>query len=121
MDKKNTFSLKRTKQCKKCPFKKGTNPREIPNGYCELKHQKLENTIAIDGEIDFNKPSMACHHSKKEPDYCVGWLHNQLGKGNNIPLRLKMLNCDNIKDIEVVGEQHLNFRDTLPKKILKNE
>lgn len=35
-----------TTQCKKCPWKKGTNPNEIPNGYSVGKHEHLENTIA---------------------------------------------------------------------------
>jgi hypothetical protein len=57
---------------------------------------------------------MACHESHSA--YCIGWLHNQLGVGNNIALRLKMLNCDNIGDIEIDGEQHETFEDTLPRR-----
>ena len=28
--------LKRTKQCKNCPWKVSTNPFDIPDGYCEV-------------------------------------------------------------------------------------
>jgi hypothetical protein len=47
--------------------------------------------------------------------YCVGWLHNQLGVGNNIGLRIKMMKCDNIAEMKVYGEQHRRFEDTLPQ------
>lgn len=111
------FTLTRTKQCAKCPWKKSTNPHDIPNGYCETKHKALDKTIAK----NFNGFSqtlyaMACHESEKgEEEYCIGWLANQLGEGNNIGLRIKMLNCSNVKDIELVGKQHKTFKDTLPK------
>ena len=110
-------TLKRTKQCAKCPWKKSTNPFDIPDGYCEVKHKNLENTIAKDpiASIKLNR-AMACHHSKEgAEEYCIGWLHNQLGVGNNIGIRLEMLNYSNAKDITIVGEQHDKFEDTLPK------
>jgi len=46
--------------------------------------------------------------------HCVGWLMNQLGPGNNIPLRLSVLSCENLKQVRLVGEQHETFEDTLP-------
>lgn len=110
------FKIPRTKQCAKCPWKVSTNPHEIPDGYCELKHKNLSSTIAVPGELLSTGSAMACHHSKgNDKMYCIGWLHNQLGIGNNIPLRIKMLRCDNISDIKVVGDQHVKFEDTLPQ------
>lgn len=47
--------------------------------------------------------------------YCIGWLYNQLGRGNNIALRLKMMHCENIGDMKIIGEQHQTFEQTLPK------
>jgi hypothetical protein len=108
------IKLKRTLQCAKCPWKVSTNPHEIPNGYCETKHANLECTIAKEGTI---KPliAMACHHSKEgKEQFCVGWLHNQLGVGNNIMLRIQMRQCENLGKLRIVGEQHENFEDTLP-------
>lgn len=108
--------LTRTKQCKKCPWKVSTNPHDIPDGYCEVKHANLKETIARPGALNFGPmKAMACHHSTGEDQmYCVGWLNNQLGVGNNIALRIKMLSCENARDIKVYGEQHERFEDTLP-------
>lgn len=111
------FKLKRTTQCAKCPWKVSTDPFDIPDGYSVEKHRALKATIAKDlNPIAGKLNIMSCHHSVPEDeDYCVGWLYNQLGSGNNIPLRIKMLNCENAKDIRVVGEQHATFEDTLPE------
>lgn len=122
MSRLKTWTLKRTKQCAKCPWKKKTNPHEIPNGYTVENHRNLANTIATDpiglqltrDEINV----MSCHESNNEDqEYCVGWLMNQLGPGNNIAMRLKMMSCANSKDLELFGEQHACFADTLPDTI----
>lgn len=112
----NKFKLKRTKQCAKCPWKVSTNPHDIPDGYCELKHKNLKKTIAKEGEINLGAMNvMACHHSDgNDQMYCVGWLNHQLGVGNNIGLRIKMMSCENIRDIKTYGEQHETFENTLP-------
>jgi hypothetical protein len=118
---KEKFLLPRTKQCSKCPWKVSTNPHDIPDGYCEVKHKNLSDTIS-NGEFnlsDLNKPlkAMACHHSTGDDKmYCVGWLNHQLGVGNNIALRLSMMNYDNVGEIKVYGQQHQTFEETLPKK-----
>lgn len=112
------FKIKRTVQCAKCPWKVSTNPFDIPDGYCELKHKNLENTIAKEGELNLSGEInvMACHHSTPEDEeHCVGWLHNQLGVGNNIGLRISMMNCENINELTVKGKQHEKFEETLPE------
>lgn len=119
MSRQKTWSLKRTKQCAKCPWKKKTNPHKIPNGYSVEKHQGLSATIATDPvELQLAKESinvMACHESNSEDqEYCIGWLMHQLGKGNNIQMRIRMMSCANSKDLELFGEQHDCFEDTLP-------
>jgi hypothetical protein len=111
------FKLNRTKQCAKCPWKVSTNPHEIPDGYSVDKHRDLACTIADPHSMRFGGSVhvMACHHSTEgSEDYCVGWLHNQLGVGNNIGLRLKMIQCENANEIRVYGRQHQRFEDTLP-------
>lgn len=111
------MKLRRTVQCKHCPWKVGTDPHSIPDGYCETKHANLKNTIAKPGEINLREMQvMACHHSEiGDEDYCVGWLNHQLGVGNNIGLRIYMLKCENLSELRVIGEQHKIFEDTLPK------
>lgn len=59
---------------------------------------------------------MACHETaigKELP--CVGWLENQLGPGNNIALRLRVVTGDIDGDVETVGEQHATLEDTFPR------
>lgn len=108
-----TWKLKRTAQCAKCPWIKGSNPLEIPNGYDVAKHKALEKTIATPGDLRGPGAAMACHET--EDAHCIGWLSNQVGPGNNIALRLKMLSCANASKIRLRGEQHQTFAQTLPE------
>lgn len=107
----------RNKQCAKCPWKKSTNPHDIPNGYTEEKHKKLRKTIAEPGEFRIKKTRhvMACHESPVgHEQYCVGWVLHQLGPGNNIALRIAALD-GRFANLQLDGEQHETFEDTLPK------
>jgi len=111
------WNLKRTAQCAKCPWRVDVNPHDIPNGYCETKHRNLDVTIAKEGDLSSLFASkmhvMACHET--HDSHCIGWLNNQIGVGNNLSLRFKMLSCDNADKIVVVGDQHETFEDTLPQ------
>lgn len=106
------------KQCSKCPWRVDVDPHDIPHGYCEVKHRNLKKTIAVQGDISSlgsELPVMACHEfpdGREQP--CVGWLHNQLGPGNNIALRLRAMRDSSLYKYELVGEQHETFEDTLP-------
>jgi hypothetical protein len=110
------WKLKRTTQCAKCPWHIGVNPHDIPNGYDVEKHRALKNTIAKQGDLSglFSNTLriMACHESHDA--HCVGWLMNQIRQGNNIPLRLHMLSCENGRELRVIGEQYETFEKTLP-------
>lgn len=110
----DSWKLKRTKQCAKCPWRKDVNPHDIPNGYSEEKHCALESTIASDPVASILSPThvMACHETHDA--HCIGWLVNQLGPGNNIGLRIWMTSCANANKIQLVGEQHETFEETLP-------
>lgn len=110
------WNLKRTHQCKKCPWIKGVDPHDIPGGYCETKHANLASTIARPGELNLGTLSvMACHESPVGDEaHCVGWLVNQAGPGNNIGLRLSLMSCGNSGEIRLRGDQHERFEDTLP-------
>lgn len=111
------WTLQRTVQCAKCPWKKSTDPRAIPGGYSVRQHRSLADTIANHGDLrTVLKPThiMACHETLDA--HCVGWLVNQIGVGNNIGLRVRMMTCTNGNDIKVFGEQHERFKDTLPPR-----
>jgi hypothetical protein len=112
-----SWKLKRVRQCEKCPWKVSTDPRDIPNGYCETKHRGLVSTIAEPAALpDGPMVSMACHeHNVSDGVHCVGWLHQQMTVGNNIGLRMMLLSCDNLDAVKVDGPQHETFEDTLPK------
>lgn len=104
------------KQCEKCPWKVDTDPNEIPDGYCQVKHANLKDTIAAPGTINIGRlRMMACHETKPGKELpCVGWLANQLGPGNNLGLRLAAMKDKSLYDFELDGEQHERFEDTLP-------
>lgn len=104
------------RQCKKCPWKQSTNPYDIPNGYCATKHANLSGTIAEPGMLTSGPLRIfACHESSTGREMpCVGWLVNQLGPGNNIPLRLAVVRGHIDGNVETVGAQHERFEDTLP-------
>lgn len=112
------WKLKRLRQCDKCPWKVSTDPHDIPHGYSVSLHEGLAKTIAEPGAIRLSDcdVAMSCHeHDVGDEAHCVGWLVHQLGPGNNIGLRLRMLNCENASLIQIDGEQHETFEDTLPQ------
>jgi hypothetical protein len=108
---RTTWKLKRTAQCSKCPWRKAVDTHDIPNGYTEDRHRALVATIATPGSLR-QTTVMACHETGDA--HCVGWLVNQLGPGNNIPLRIRMISCKNASKIRLRGEQHSTFLETLP-------
>ena len=114
-----SWKLKRVRQCEKCPWKASTNPYEIPDGYSVELHRELARTIAEPGTYRYGGElrMMACHeHEPGEEAHCVGWIMNQIGTGNNIPLRIMMMDCENAKHIQLDGPQHGRFEDTLPRE-----
>lgn len=110
--------MKPCKQCKKCPWKVGTTPQDIPGGYCETRHRALKSTIAEPGTMSgFAGPMMACHEATVGSELpCVGWLVQQIGDGNNIALRLRVITGEVDGNVETVGPQHARLEDTFPKR-----
>lgn len=112
-----SWKLRRVRQCAKCPWKVSTDPHDIPNGYSEELHRGLVRTIAEPESLCGTGHVMACHeHPPGEEAHCVGWLMNQIGPGNNIALRLRVMSCENIEAVILDGPQHERFEDTLPKR-----
>jgi hypothetical protein len=91
--------------------------RDIPNGYCVELHESLRGTIqtGLKSLFQASRRVMACHYSKPGEEFaCAGWLHNQIGVGNNIGVRLAV--ATGLLPVPVVeGPQHESFEDTLPK------
>ena len=107
-------------QCAKCPWRVGTDPHEIPNGYCATKHARLSSTIAEPGLLDLEDPIalriFACHTTPRGRELpCVGWLVHQLGPGNNLGLRIAIMDGHIDANVQTIGPQHKRFEDTLPR------
>lgn len=102
--------LKVGKQCQKCPWKVSVDPNDIPNGYDIEKHKNLKKTISEGLDSLSNRNVMACHETHNTA--CAGWVHNQLGVGNNWGLRVRMRS--QVNKVEIFGKQHESFKDTLP-------
>jgi len=103
-------------QCKTCPWRKGSKCANIPKYDLDL-HQDLVETIADEGgnlsKLGQPVAIMGCHYSSdKKQIPCVGWLHNQIGDGNNIPLRIWFSDNYPNDSIKVDGEQKQNFQQT---------
>lgn len=105
-------------QCKSCPWRVGCDPDAQIPGYNRELHNNLRGTIksemaSLPGDT---LRIMACHYSKTGEEHaCAGWLHNQIGAGNNIAVRLGVL-AGRLPIPEIDGEQHATFEDTLPKQ-----
>ena len=111
---KEMKQCKKIVQCEKCPWRKSTNPLEIPGGYDEHKHRALTSTTQGEGKFAPIGNMMACHESSAdEPFPCAGWLENQLGVGNNLGLRYAAL-CGQVPAYQTSGEQHERLKDTFP-------
>lgn len=113
--------MKKVHQCKSCPWKTSTVPeRDIPRYKLSLA-RRLGRTIAKSAEDSTRSALsscpmhvMACHYSNYGEEIpCAGWLHNQLGVGNNIAVRLRVMG-GHMPVPEVEGEQHERYEDTLP-------
>ena len=104
------------RQCKGCHWLKASSVADIPHYRREL-HEGLACTIAKDLRLlSGTLLLMACHESRPACELvCIGWLHNQIGVGNNLPLRLAQLRDPRLQRYELAGEQHEAFEDTLPE------
>jgi hypothetical protein len=117
-----TKRIAQQRQCRKCPWKVTSDPRQIPGGYCERKHANLASTIATGtAEEQLTRDHlrvMACHESAPGQDrVCVGWLHQQLTTGNNLALRLRVIRGHVNGDYVLDGVQHATLADTLPPEV----
>lgn len=109
---------KKRRQCAKCPWKVCVDPHDIPCDYSARKHAALINTIATPGQLNIGPilRIMACHEQPTGKELpCVGWLDNQYNEGNNLAVRLAVVQGKLSANYELDGPQHKTFEDTLPK------
>lgn len=112
------WKLKRTKQCKNCPWRKDADLSKI-KGYDIDQHHELKSTISPQGMDSIcTRKAMACHESKEDnPEYCIGWLMQQVSfKGNNFGLRLHLRSCENANELETFGDQYDTLEGTFRGK-----
>lgn len=102
-------------QCKSCPWRVDCVPiRDIPN-YVPDMHCNLDKTIqsGLGTLFQTERHIMACHYSKPGEEFpCAGWLHNQIGPGNNLGVRLLVM-TGKMSPPVVDGPQHETFEETL--------
>lgn len=114
----STKKLIRTKQCDSCPWKKGIMPEDITQGFDLEYYQGVREQFQASGLESIHKQhkQMACHmHPDSNPTPCVGWLINQAGIGNNLFIRLQLMQVENSCDLQVDGEQHNSILDFFSK------
>lgn len=96
------------KQCRACPWRVDVKPsRDVPK-YGEGIYDRMRSTLRSGLETLNGKPyiAMACHNQKDGAQLpCAGWLHNQLGVGNNIGVRLRVM-AGTLPAPVVFGAQH---------------
>jgi hypothetical protein len=105
----------RAQQCAACPWRVDVVPkRDIPGGYCEEKHRRLEATLVdpADPTRSLNGPLMACHETSAGRELvCTGYAANQLEAGH---LKLRIFAMQGrIPELRLAGPQHKTLADSL--------
>lgn len=111
------LSRKTITQCKSCPWRVDCVPETDIPGYSVALHKTLKKTIAEPANFRADATQkMACHYTPEGAEHaCAGWLHHQLGVGNNISLRMAVMFGQTPMPV-VDGLQHQTFEATLPAK-----
>jgi hypothetical protein len=100
--------MKTVKQCKTCPWRVAVTPsRDVPD-YDPGIYDRMRSTLrsGIETLSEKTRVIMECHNGKRGDNRaCAGWLHHQLGIGNNLAVRLAV-SVGRLPVPKVVGEQH---------------
>lgn len=100
--------MKTVKQCKTCPWRVAVDPaRDVPD-YDEGIYERMRATLrtGLDSMFEKSRVVMECHNGRPGADRaCAGWLHHQLGIGNNIGVRMSIA-TGRLPMPRVVGDQH---------------
>lgn len=99
---------KTVRQCKTCPWKTSVVPsRDVPN-YDPGIYERMQASLrtGVESMTEKVRLVMECHNGKRGANRpCAGWLHHQLGVGNNLGVRLAVIS-GRMPAPKVVGEQH---------------
>lgn len=100
--------MKTVTQCKTCPWRVEVKPsRDVPNYdpgiYARMRETLREGVTAL---TERTRKIMECHNGKRGANRpCAGWLHHQIGVGNNLGVRLSV-SMERLPMPKVLGEQH---------------
>lgn len=94
-------------QCASCPWKLSINPDALPANYGHVDRDAVVRASAEPGSFRRPEgPPIGCHVVRPGPVLpCVGWLVQQLGPGNNLALRMKVIAGVVDDTVETVGPQ----------------
>ena len=99
------------KQCKTCPWRVAVKPsRDVPD-YDPGIYERMQSTLrsGIDAMFERVRVVMECHNGKRGAKRaCAGWLHHQIGIGNNLGVRLSVM-TGRLPVPKVSGPQHETF------------
>jgi len=109
---------KTAKQCKTCPWRVDVvPPRDVPN-YDPGIYARMRATLrsGFESMSDKTRIVMKCHNGRDNVDVaCAGWLHHQIGVGNNLGVRFAVI-LGKLPVPKVIGDQHEDL-DALPEDV----
>ncbi len=101
------------KQCKTCPWRVAVKPsRDVPD-FDPGIYERMQGTLreGLSTLSSKTRTIMECHNGKRGANRpCAGWLHHQIGVGNNIGVRMSVM-VGKLPVPEVIGEQHESLED----------
>lgn len=106
-------------QCQTCPWRADVDPRNIPGGYGHVIAELLaEHTPSGPASLASTLHIATCHEKPERAKLpCVGWLVHQLGAGNNLALRLRVIHGCIDGNVRTVGPQRDLCRELLPVSV----
>jgi hypothetical protein len=102
---------KTARQCVSCPWRVEVIPaRDVPD-YDPGIYARMRATLRSGlGSMQGTRIVMECHNGKRQDRACAGWLHHQIGVGNNLGVRIAVA-CGRLPAPKVIGEQHETLDD----------
>lgn len=100
--------MKEVRQCGSCPWRAAVVPaRDVPD-YAPGIYARMKASLrtGIESAGEETRIVMECHNGKRGANRaCAGWMHHQLGVGNNIGVRLRVM-AGHLPAPKIDGAQH---------------